>query len=183
MGLPLRTLIESQDYCGGMRDGMKVKAVIPGGSSVPLLPASLLDTGLDYESMNAAGTFLGSGGVIVIDDRTCIVDALWNVTRFYQHESCGKCTPCREGTYWMTEVFERLEHGKGRATDIDLLGDVADNILGKSFCALGDAAAMPVQGALKHFREEFEHHVTHGRCMVNRRRAEIAARFGEAVPA
>jgi len=174
MGLPLRTLIESPEYCGGMRDGMTVKAVIPGGSSVPLLPASMLDTGLDYESMNAAGTFLGSGGVIVIDDGTCIVDALYNVTRFYEHESCGKCTPCREGTYWMTEVFERLENGNGREKDIDLLADVADNILGKSFCALGDAAAMPVQGALKHFRDEFEYHVKHGKCMVNRRREELS---------
>jgi len=174
MGIPLRTLIESPEFCGGMRDGMKVKAVIPGGSSVPLLPASMLDTGLDYESMNAAGTFLGSGGVIVIDDGTCIVDALYNVTRFYEHESCGKCTPCREGTYWMTEVFERLENGKGREKDIDLLADVADNILGKSFCALGDAAAMPVQGALKHFRDEFEYHVKHGKCMVNRRREELS---------
>ncbi|MBI3539986.1 MAG: hypothetical protein HY076_06905, partial [Candidatus Eisenbacteria bacterium] len=165
--LPLRALID--EHCGGMRDGLRVKAVIPGGSSVPPLPASLLDTGLDYESMNAAGTFLGSGGVIVIDDRSCVVDALWNITRFYEHESCGKCTPCREGTYWMSEVFERLESGHGREKDIDLLWDVSDNIMGKSFCALGDAAAMPVMGAIQHFREEFEYHVRHGRCMVNRR--------------
>ena len=173
LGLPLRTLIESPLYCGGMRDGLKVKAVIPGGSSVPVLPASLLDTGLDYESMNAAGTFLGSGGVIVIDDQTCMVDALWNLIRFYSHESCGKCTPCREGTYWMVEILERLEKGLGAERDIDLLGDIADNILGKSFCALGDAAAMPVQGMLKHFREEFEYHVKHKRCLVNRRRQSV----------
>jgi NADH-quinone oxidoreductase subunit F len=171
MGLPLRRLID--EHCGGMRDGMKVKAVIPGGSSVPLLPASMLDTGLDFESMAAAGTLLGSGGVIVIDDQTCIVDALYNITRFYEHESCGKCTPCREGTYWMSEVFERLESGHGRERDIDLLADVADNILGKSFCALGDAAAMPVQGAIKHFRAEFEYHVQHRRCQVNRRRDSV----------
>ena len=173
LGLPLRTLIESPEYCGGMRDGLKVKAVIPGGSSVPMMPASQLDTPLDYESLNAVGTFLGSGGVIVIDDQTCIVDALWNMIRFYRHESCGKCTPCREGTYWMAEVLERLEKGEGRETDIDLLADVADNILGKSFCALGDAAAMPVQGALKHVREEFEYHVEHKRCLVNRRRQAV----------
>ena len=179
LGMPLSQLIF--DVCGGMRDGLGVKAVIPGGSSVPLLPASMLDTGLDYESMNAAGTFLGSGGVIVIDDQTCIVDALYNITRFYEHESCGKCTPCREGTYWMSEVFERLESGHGREHDIDLLLDVADNINGKSFCALGDAAAMPVQGAIKHFRDEFEYHVTHKRCAVNRRRAEIDE--AQAVPA
>jgi len=173
LGLPLRTLIDSPEYCGGMRDGLKVKGVIPGGSSVPLLPASELDTGLDYESMNAVGTFLGSGGVIVIDDHTCMVDALWNITRFYEHESCGKCTPCREGTYWMSEILERLEHGAGRETDVALLEDVADNILGKSFCALGDAAAMPVQGMLKHFRAEFEYHVQHRRCLVNRRRQSL----------
>ena len=174
LGLPLRELIDT--HCGGMRDGLRLKAVIPGGSSVPLLPASLVDTRLDYESMNAAGTFLGSGGVIVIDDGTCIVDMLWNVTRFYEHESCGKCTPCREGTYWMAEVLERLEHGRGRAEDIGLLADLADNILGKSFCALGDAAAMPVQGALKHFCAEFEHHVTARRCLANRRRDALPAR-------
>ena len=172
LGYSMQMLIEKD--CGGMVEGLKVKAVIPGGSSVPLLPAADLDTPLDYESMNAKGTFLGSGGVIVIDDQTCIVDALWNVTRFYEHESCGKCTPCREGTYWMAEVFERLENGHGKDTDIDLLASVADNILGKSFCALGDAAAMPVQGALKHFRDEFEHHVTHKACRVNRRRDEVA---------
>jgi NADH-quinone oxidoreductase subunit F len=173
LGLPLRTLIESPEYCGGMRDGLKVKAVIPGGSSVPMMPASQLDTHLDYESLNAVGTFLGSGGVIVIDDQTCVVDALWNMIRFYRHESCGKCTPCREGTYWMAEILERIEKGEGRETDIDLLADVADNILGKSFCALGDAAAMPVQGALKHFRDEFEYHVTHKRCLANRRRQSL----------
>ena len=172
LGYSMKQLIE-QD-CGGMRDGLTLKAVIPGGSSVPMLPAADLDTPLDYESMNAKGTFLGSGGVIVIDDKTCIVDALWNLIRFYQHESCGKCTPCREGTYWMSEVLERLENGEGRDTDIDLLADVADNILGKSFCALGDAAAMPVQGALKHFRAEFEHHVKHKGCLVNRRREDVA---------
>ena len=179
LGLPLRKLID--EVCGGMRDGLKVKAVIPGGSSVPPLPASLLDTPFDYESMGAAGTMLGSAGCIVIDDQTCMVDSLWNLIRFYAHESCGKCTPCREGTYWLTEILERLEHGKGRPGDIDLLDSVADNILGKSFCALGDAAAMPVQGFLKHFRSEFEHHVTHGRCLANRRRAEIAAMTATAV--
>jgi NADH-quinone oxidoreductase subunit F len=181
MGLPLSTLIH--EHCGGMRDGMKIKAVIPGGSSVPLLPASMLGTGLDFESMVAAGTLLGSGGVIVIDEQTCIVDALWNITRFYEHESCGKCTPCREGTYWMSEVFARLERGEGRTTDIDLLYDVSDNILGKSFCALGDAAAMPVMGAIKHFRDEFEFHVRERRCQVNRRAPGLTERQTEAIPA
>ena len=172
LGLPLRKLID--EHCGGMKDGFRLKAVIPGGSSVPMIPASQLDTGLDYESMNAVGTFLGSGGVIVIDEGTCIVDALWNVTKFYRHESCGKCTPCREGTYWMDEIFARLERGQGREKDVEILEDVCDNILGKSFCALGDAAAMPVQGGLKHFREEFEFHVTHKKCKVNRRKEELS---------
>ena len=173
LGLSLRTLIESPEYCGGMREGRQVKAVIPGGSSVPVMPASQLDTALDYESLNAIGTFLGSGGVIVMDDQTCMVDALWNLIRFYEHESCGKCTPCREGTYWMTSILERVEKGEGRETDVDLLADIADNILGKSFCALGDAAAMPVQGMLKHFRAEFEYHIQHKRCLVNRRRQSV----------
>ena len=181
MGMPLRKFID--EMCGGMRSGLKARAIIPGGSSVPLLPASKLDTGLDFESMVAAGTLLGSGGVIVIDEGTCIVDALWNITRFYEHESCGKCTPCREGTYWMSEVLDRLEHGHGREKDVELLDDVADNILGKSFCALGDAAAMPVQGFIKHFRAEFDHHVTHKQCLANRRRDEIAALSGAAVGA
>ena len=171
LGYSMKKLIEVD--CGGMREGLSVKAVIPGGSSVPLLPAADLDTPLDYESMNAKGTFLGSGGVIVIDDQTCLVDALWNITRFYEHESCGKCTPCREGTYWLANILERIERGEGRPEDIPLLSDIADNILGKSFCALGDAAAMPVQGMLKHFRPEFEYHIQHRRCLVNRRRQSV----------
>jgi NADH-quinone oxidoreductase subunit F len=181
LGVPLRTLIEQ--HAGGMRDGLTLKAVIPGGSSVPPLPASLLDTPLDFESMNAVGTFLGSGGVIVIDQQTCMVDALWNLIRFYAHESCGKCTPCREGTYWMSGILERLEHGEGRAADIDLLADLADNILGRSFCPLGDAAAMPVQGFLKHFRAEFEHHVEQRACQANRRRGPVAPRAAAAAQA
>jgi len=172
LGTPLRTLVEQ--HCGGMRDGMTLQAVIPGGSSVPPLPASLLDTPMDFESMAEAGTMLGSGAVIVIDGETCMVDALRNLLRFYAHESCGKCTPCREGTYWISRILDRLEHGGGRPGDIELLADLADNICGRSFCPLGDAAAMPVQGFLKHFRAEFEYHVEHGRCRVNRRRASLA---------
>jgi NADH-quinone oxidoreductase subunit F len=174
LGTPLRTLIEQ--HAGGMRDGMTLQAVIPGGSSVPPLPPRLLDTPMDFESMAEAGTMLGSGGVIVIDGETCMVDALRNLLRFYAHESCGKCTPCREGTYWISRILDRFEHGGGRPGDIELLADLADNILGRSFCPLGDAAAMPVQGFLKHFRAEFEYHVEHGRCRVNRRRAAGAAR-------
>ena len=109
-----------------------------------------------------------------LDDTTCMVWMAKNLLYFYRHESCGKCTPCREGTYWMEEVLLRLERGEGRERDIDLLNDVADNILGKSFCALGDAAAMPVMGFIKHFRPEFEHHIAHKRCLANRRRAALA---------
>jgi NADH-quinone oxidoreductase subunit F len=172
LGTPLRTLIEQ--HAGGMRDGMSLQAVIPGGSSVPPLPPGLLDTPMDFESMAEAGTMLGSGGVIVIDGETCMVDALRNLLRFYAHESCGKCTPCREGTYWISRILDRLERGGGRPGDIELLADLADNILGRSFCPLGDAAAMPVQGFLKHFRAEFEYHVGHGGCRANRRRASLA---------
>ncbi len=173
LGVPLRTLLE--EHAGGMRDGLKVRAVIPGGSSVPPLPANLLDTPLDFESMNAAGTFLGSGGVIVIDDQSCLVDSLWNLARFYAHESCGKCTPCREGTTWIAQILARIEGGAGREGDVDLLESLAGNILGRSFCPLGDAAAMPVQGFLKHFRADFERHVAEHGCPVNRRRAEKSA--------
>jgi NADH-quinone oxidoreductase subunit F len=173
LGTPLRVLIE--EHCGGMRDGTTLQAVIPGGSSVPPLPAALLDTRMDFESMAEAGTMLGSGAVIVIDGGTCMVDALRNLLRFYAHESCGKCTPCREGTYWISQILARLEHGGGRPGDVELLADLADNICGRSFCPLGDAAAMPVQGFLKHFRAEFDYHVEHGGCRVNRRRASLAA--------
>ena len=180
LGTPLRVLIEQ--HCGGMRDGMTLQAVIPGGSSVPPLPASLLDTPMDFESMAVAGSMLGSGGVIVIDGETCMVDALRNLLRFYAHESCGKCTPCREGTYWISRILDRLEHGGGRPGDIELLADLADNICGRSFCPLGDAAAMPVQGFLKHFRAEFEYHVEHGRCRVNRRRTRDGGHPEPAAP-
>jgi NADH-quinone oxidoreductase subunit F len=179
LGVPLRQLIET--HCGGMRDGFTLKAVIPGGSSVPPLRADQIETPLDFESMNAVGTFLGSGGVIVIDDRTCLVDTLLNITRFYEHESCGKCTPCREGTYWMVEILERIENGRGRPGDLDLLLDQADNILGRSFCALGDAAAMPVTGFITQFRDEFEHHIREKRCVANRRRESLAGTTLEAV--
>ena len=173
MGITIREVI--YDLAGGIPDGRALKAVIPGGSSMPILTAGQIDVPLEHDALRALDTFLGAAAVIVVDDRACMVQLGLRVAQFYMHESCGKCTPCREGTYWMAEVFERLEHGKGRDTDIELLADVADNILGKSFCALGDAAAMPVQGALKHFRAEFEHHVTHRQCLVNRRREAVGA--------
>jgi NADH-quinone oxidoreductase subunit F len=171
LGVPVEEFLYSDEYCGGMLDSnRKLKAVVAGGSSVPILPADLiLKTAkgeqrlMTYESLSdggfATGTMLGSGGFIVYDDRACIVRNLWNFTRFYHHESCGQCSPCREGTGWMEKVLHRLEHGHGQMSDIDLLVDVAKKIEGNTICPLGDAAAWPVASAIRHFREEFEYHV------------------------
>ncbi len=166
LGTSLRTLIYDEEYGGGILDDKQLKAIIPGGSSTPLLGADKIDTPLDFEAIAAAGSMLGSGGVVVIHEDTCIVGAALRMTEFYRDESCGKCTPCREGTYWMTEIYERLEHGHGKESDIDLLLDICDNISGKSFCPLGDAATSPVTSSIHLFREEYEYHVRHGRCMV-----------------
>ena len=164
LGTPFGTLLE---LAGGMRPGRTLKAVIPGGSSAPVLPANImLDTTMDYDAIAKAGSMLGSGAVIVMDDTRCMVKALLRLSYFYQHESCGQCTPCREGTGWLWRMVDRIEHGKGRMEDLDLLGSVAGNIMGRTICALGDAAAMPVQGMIKHFRDEFVHHVEHKRCVV-----------------
>jgi NADH-quinone oxidoreductase subunit F len=157
-----------------MLDGYTLKAIIPGGSSVPALLPSQIDTPLDYESVAAAGSMVGSGGCVFVDDQVCMVDLALNVTKFYRHESCGKCTPCREGTHWMENILTQLEHGRGTLEQIDELYGICDMILGKSFCALGDAAAMPVMSYIKLFRDEFEFHVREKRCMVNRRRDELA---------
>ena len=170
MGISVEEFIYSDEYCGGIHNGRKLKAVVPGGSSVPILPAHLiLKTAkgeprlMTYESLSVggfiSGTMLGSGGFIVMDDTTCIVRNLWNFTRFYHHESCGQCSPCREGTGWMEKVLHRIEHGDGRLHDIDLLVDVAKKIEGNTICPLGDAAAWPVASAIRHFREEFEEHI------------------------
>ncbi|MHB1953897.1 MAG: NADH-quinone oxidoreductase subunit NuoF [Sulfobacillus sp.] len=167
LATPLRTLIE--EYAGGMLPGRTVKAVIPGGSSVPLLMPDQLDTPLDYESVVKAGSMLGSGGCIVLDDRVCMVGATARLVKFYREESCGKCTPCREGTYWMTDVLERIEYGQGQLSDLDLLADVADNIAGKCFCPLGDASLGVLVSALKHFRHEFEAHVADHGCPMGAR--------------
>jgi NADH-quinone oxidoreductase subunit F len=158
------TLAELIELAGGPREGHRVKAVIPGGSSMPVLPASKLDTRLDYESLVAAGSMLGSGGCIVMDDSTCMVAAAARVVRFYRDESCGKCTPCREGTYWMTDVLDRLERGEGDPDDLDMLLDVADNINGKAFCPLGDASVGFMVSAIRHFRDEFVEHITGRTC-------------------
>ena len=154
LGTPFSTLLE---MAGGMRDGRKLKAVIPGGSSAPVLPADvMMSLTMDYDAIAKAGSMLGSGAVIVMDDSRCMVNSLLRLSYFYQHESCGQCTPCREGTGWLWRMVDRIEHGRGRAEDIDLLNSVADNIQGRTICALGDAAAMPVRAMIKHFRHEFE---------------------------
>jgi NADH-quinone oxidoreductase subunit F len=178
MGLPLSQLLEH--YAGGMRSGHKLKAVIPGGSSVPWLTPDQIDTKLDFESVAAAGSLLGSGGAIFLDEGVCVVDALLNLTHFYRHESCGKCTPCREGTHWMETLLHKIEDGHGSADDVRILKNAAEQILGRSLCALGDAAAMPILSVLEKFPDEVEHHVTAKRCLVNRRREAVdRARRGE----
>ena len=164
MGTPFATLLE---LAGGVRPGRRLKAVIPGGSSMPVLPADvMMATDMDYDSISKAGSMLGSGAVIVMDDTRCMVKSLLRLSYFYMHESCGQCTPCREGTGWLWRMIDRIEHGKGNPADLDLLNSVSDNIQGRTICALGDAAAMPVRAMLKHFRDEFEYHVEHKTCMV-----------------
>ena len=149
---------------GGIPDGRKLKAVIPGGSSVPVLTAGEIHYPLDFDSMAEAGTMLGSGSVIVIDDRCCMVQLGLRVAQFYMHESCGKCTPCREGTRWMVQLLHAIEEGRAEQHELDLLLDVCDRILGKCLCPLGDAAAMPVASYVTKFREEFQRHVDEGDC-------------------
>ncbi|MFZ3082759.1 NADH-quinone oxidoreductase subunit NuoF [Rhodoferax ferrireducens] len=164
MGTPFSQLLE---LAGGVRGGRQLKAVIPGGSSSPVLPGSIMmDCTMDYDSIAKAGSMLGSGAVIVLDDSRCMVKSLQRLSYFYMHESCGQCTPCREGTGWLSRVVDRIENGHGRVTDLDLLDNVAENIMGRTICALGDAAAMPVRAMIKHFRPEFEYHVEHKTCMV-----------------
>lgn len=167
MGTPFAELLE---MAGGVRDGHQLKAVIPGGSSVPVLPADIImQADMDYDSLAKAGSMLGAGSVIVMDETTCMVNTLARLSHFYAEESCGQCTPCREGTGWLARVLHRIEHGQGRPEDLDLLDDVASRIAGRTICALGDAAAMPVQSFLQHFRNEFEYHIEHGKCMVGPR--------------
>jgi NADH-quinone oxidoreductase subunit F len=164
LGTPFAKLLE---LAGGMRGGKKLKAVIPGGSSAPVLPgATMMQTDMDYDSIAKAGSMLGSGAVIVMDETRCMVKSLLRLSYFYFEESCGQCTPCREGTGWMYRVVHRIEHGQGRLEDLDLLNSVADNIQGRTICALGDAAAMPVRAFIKHYRDEFIHHIEHKSCLV-----------------
>jgi NADH-quinone oxidoreductase subunit F len=162
MGTTLRELI--YDLGGGIPDGRQLKAVIPGGSSVPVLRADQIDMPLDAQSAAEMGTMLGSGAVIVIDDRACMVQLGLRVAQFYMHESCGKCTPCREGTRWMVQILEKIEEGRAEQRELDLLLDVCDRILGKCLCPLGDAAAMPIASYVDRFRDEFRAHIDHGGC-------------------
>jgi NADH-quinone oxidoreductase subunit F len=163
LGTPFAKLLE---LAGGVRGG-RLKAVIPGGSSMPVLHGEvMMQTDMDYDSIAKAGSMLGSGAVIVMNETRCMVRCLERLSAFYMNESCGQCTPCREGTGWLYRVVHRIEHGKGRPEDLDLLDSVANNIMGRTICALGDAAAMPVRAFIKNFRAEFQHHIEHQRCLV-----------------
>jgi NADH-quinone oxidoreductase subunit F len=170
LGLPVEEFLYSDQYCGGIRNGKQLKAVVAGGSSVPILPAELfLKTAkgeprlMSYESLAdggfISGTMLGSGGFIVMDETTSVVKNLWNFTRFYHHESCGQCSPCREGTGWMEKILHRILEGHGKPSDVDLLFDIQQKIDGKTICPLGDAAAWPVASAIRHFRKDFEDYI------------------------
>ena len=171
LGTPFAELLE---MAGGMRDGNALKAVIPGGSSMPVLPGdTMMELTMDYDAIQKAGSGLGSGAVVVMDETTCMVAACTRVARFYYAESCGQCTPCREGTGWMYRVLKRIMAGQGRAEDVELLLSAAGQIEGHTICAFGEAAAWPVQGFIRHFRHEFEYFIEHGRSMV-------AEKFGEA---
>ena len=167
LGIPFRDLLA---VAGGVRGGRRLKAVIPGGSSVQVLPADIImDLTMDFDSIQKAGSGLGTGAAIVMDETTCMVSVLRRISRFYFAESCGQCTPCREGTGWLYRVLTRITEGKGRQADLDMLVDVANKIEGHTICALGDAAAWPVQSFMKHFRHEFEYMIEHGgRSIVDR---------------
>ena len=165
MGYPLKKFLEED--CGGVPNGRKLKGVIPGGGSMPVLRREEIENvNLDYESVQAAGSFLGSGGVIVMDDSTCMVRAAWNLAHFFAHESCGQCTPCREGCHWMEKVFRGIEQGKGEKGDLDLILNVSGNIMGNTICPFGDAAAMPAAAFIKKYRDEFEAHIAEKKCTV-----------------
>lgn len=172
MGTPFRTLLE---MAGGIRGGRAIKAVIPGGSSVPVVPGEvMMELTMDYDSISSAGSMLGSGAVIVMDETTDMVKALQRLSRFYYAESCGQCTPCREGTGWLYRMLTRIVEGQGQLEDLEKLEDIAGKIAGRTICALGDAAAMPVQGMLKHYMPEFEYYIKHGHSMVTGQQGEAA---------
>ena len=164
MTVTLRELI--YDHCGGIRNGRKLKAVIPGGSSVPILTADRVDTRMDYDSVAKAGSMLGSAGVVVMDDTTCMVKAVRRITRFYAEESCGQCTQCREGTEWLYQILTRIEHGRGRSGELEILLDLCTQMKGRTICPLSDAAAMPVESYIKSFYDEFAAHIREQRCVT-----------------
>jgi NADH-quinone oxidoreductase subunit F len=161
LGVTLRELV---DLAGGIRQGHELKFWTPGGSSTPLLTAEHLDVPLDFEAVGEAGSMLGTRALQIFDDTTCVVRAVLRWTEFYKHESCGKCTPCREGTWWLVQVLAALERGEGQESDLDLLLDQCDNILGRSFCALADGAVSPISSSIQYFRDEYLAHLTHGGC-------------------
>lgn len=163
MGMPLREML---DKAGGVPNGRKIKGVIPGGSSVPILPPDLLDTPMDFDSVAKAGSMLGSAAVMVMDDSVCMVRMAMITARFYAHETCGQCSQCREGTYWLYRILHRIEEGEGRMSDLDTLMNICDNMKGKTICVLSDAAAMPTEGFIKNYRAEFEAHITGKGCMI-----------------
>lgn len=164
MGTSLRELIYT--HAGGIRGGKKLKAVIPGGISTAVLTPDKIDTPMDFDSVNKAGSWLGTGAVIVMDETTCMVKVLWRALKFYEHESCGKCTPCREGTGWLRRIVERIENGKGTDEDIELIVDIVDNIRDKAFCPLVDGAVIAVESMLRYFKNEFEEHIKNKVCSV-----------------
>lgn len=164
LGIPFKELLE---MAGGVRNGHRLKAVIPGGTSMPVLPANIImDLKMDYDSIAKAGSSLGSGAVIIMDETTCMVKALSRISEFYGEESCGQCTPCREGSGWVARMVHNIEHGHGQIGDIDRLRDVAKNVEGRTICAFGEAFAWPVGGFLKHYYDEFVYHIEHHKCMV-----------------
>jgi NADH-quinone oxidoreductase subunit F len=165
MGYPLKKFLDED--CGGVPNGKKLKGVIPGGGSMPVLrPEEIEKVNLDYESVQAAGSLLGSGGVIVMDETTCMVRAAWNLARFFAHESCGQCSPCREGCHWMEKIFHRIEDGDGEKNDLDLILNISGNIMGNTICPFGDAAAMPAAAFIKKYRDEFDAHIAEKKCTV-----------------
>ena len=177
LGITLRELL---DYAGGVRAGHQLKFWTPGGSSTPILTAEHLDVPLDYEGVGAAGSMLGTKALQIFDETTCVVRAVGRWTQFYEHESCGKCTPCREGTYWLAQIYDRLETGLGTSADIDTLLDISDTINGKSFCARGDGATSPIISSIQHFGDEYVAHVQEHGCPFDPRRAMLAGPQGAA---